>query len=99
MRFDSGAKAHFTGHGIGLELSEHPILTAKNTVSLKDRTVIALEMHVMKKNGPALKLEDTVLVTAEGGEILTQSPRHLIAADTFRASTLSAGFYGSPKAW
>ncbi len=99
MRFDSGAKAHFIGHGIGLELNEHPILTAKSTVFLKDRTVIALEMHIVKKDGPALKLEDTVLVTAEGGEILTQSPRHLIAADTFRANTLSAGFHGTPKAW
>lgn len=99
MRFDSGAKSHFIGHGIGLELNEHPILTAKNTLALKDQTVIALEMHLMKKDGPALKLEDTVLVTAGGGEILTKSPRHLVAADALRASTMSAGFYGSPNAF
>ena len=78
MRFDSGAKAHFIGHGIGLELNELPILAAKSSVFLKDQTVVALEMHLMKKNGPALKLEDTVLVAAEGGQILTNSPRHSI---------------------
>ncbi len=78
MRFESGAKAHFIGHGIGLELNELPILAAKSTLVLTEQTVVALEMHVLEKNGPALKLEDTVLVTAEGGQILTKSPRHSI---------------------
>lgn len=79
MRFDSGAKAHFIGHGIGLELNEQPVLAARNAARLKEHTVIALEIHLMKPGDLALKLEDTILVTAEGGRILTESPRELIS--------------------
>ncbi len=78
MCFESGVKAHFIGHGIGLELNEPPIIAAKSSAEIKNHTVVALEMHVLRKNGPVLKLEDTVLVTAEGAQILTETPRHLI---------------------
>ncbi len=99
MRFESGAKAHFIGHGIGLELNEHPILAANSTARLRNQTVVAVEIHVMKPGGPALKLEDTVLVTSRGGQVLTESPRELISASDLHMSSYSAGFYGSPRAW
>ena len=78
MNFHSGAKAHFVGHGIGLELNEPPLLARNNGAVLKAGMVLALELHLMEPRGLALKLEDTVFVTPNGVEILTSSPRELM---------------------
>lgn len=79
MRFESGAKAHFIGHGVGLEINEPPLLAATSDVVLQERFIVALEMHLVTDSGLALKLEDTVLVGSEGAQFLTESPRDLIA--------------------
>lgn len=78
LGFQTGAKAHFVGHGIGLELNEAPLLARKNGKVLKAGMTLALEMHLMEPEGFALKLEDTVIVNPDGVEILTSSPRELI---------------------
>jgi Xaa-Pro dipeptidase len=78
MNFHSGAKAHFVGHGIGLELNEPPLLARNSGALLKAGMVLALEMHLMEPSGLALKLEDTVFITPNGVEILTSSPRELM---------------------
>ncbi len=78
MRFHSGARAHFVGHGIGLELNEPPLLARNSRAVLKAGMVLALEMHLMEPEGVALKLEDTVFLTPNGAEILTSSPRELM---------------------
>jgi Xaa-Pro dipeptidase len=78
MKFHSGAKAHFVGHGIGLELNEPPLLAGNNGTVLKAGMVLALEMHLMEPGGLTLKLEDTVLIIPNGVEILTSSPRELM---------------------
>jgi Xaa-Pro aminopeptidase len=77
MAFESQAKAHFVGHGIGLEVNEPPLLVRDGKVTLREGMVIAVEMHVLQPGGLTVKLEDTVQVTTEGTQILTQSPREL----------------------
>jgi Xaa-Pro dipeptidase len=77
MAFASQAKAHFVGHGIGLDLNEPPLLSRHGYTVLKAGMVLAIEMHVMEPDGLALKLEDTVHLTAHGAQILTLSPREL----------------------
>ena len=79
MNFDSGVKAFFVGHGIGLELNEPPLLARNSQAVLKAGMVLAIEMHLMEPEGLALKLEDTVFITPNAVEILTSSPRKLIA--------------------
>ena len=69
MRFDNGPRAHFIGHGVGLEINEPPLLSAGMT--------IALELHLMEPDGYTLKLEDTLHVTRTAAEVLTVSPRLL----------------------
>jgi Xaa-Pro aminopeptidase len=81
MAFASQAKAHFVGHGIGLELNEPPLLARHGDTVLKAGMVLAIEMHVMEPQGLALKLEDTVHLTAQGTQILTLSPRELTVID------------------
>ncbi len=78
MNFDSGAKAYFVGHGVGLEINEPPLLARNGPAVLKAGMVLAIEMHVMEPEGLALKLEDTVFITPNAAEILTSSPRELI---------------------
>lgn len=81
MAFASQAKAHFVGHGIGLELNEPPLLAQNGDTVLKEGMVLAIEMHVMEPEGLTLKLEDTVHLTAQGAQILTLSPRELPVID------------------
>jgi Xaa-Pro dipeptidase len=81
MAFASGAKAHFVGHGLGLELNEPPLLARQGDAILKEGMVLAIEMHLMEPAGLALKLEDTVHLTAQGAKLLTLSPRELTVVD------------------
>ncbi len=77
LNFGKGRKGRMIGHGIGLELNEPPVLSAYNEAPILDRSVIALDMHLMDENVGVVKLEDMILVTNNGNQILTKSPRHL----------------------
>lgn len=78
MNLASGAKPHFVGHGVGLEINEPPLLSKNNGTMLQAGMVLALEIHLMEPEGPTMKLEDTVYVGLQGNEILTLSPRELL---------------------
>jgi Xaa-Pro aminopeptidase len=78
MMFDNGSRAHFIGHGVGLEINEPPLLSAAGDFVLSPGMTIALELHLMEPDAYTLKLEDTLHVTATGAEILTLSPRLLV---------------------
>ncbi len=67
----------FIGHGVGLELNEPPMLGQNNNEIIDEGMVFALEMEMTSGPREVVKLEDTLLMSSEGAELLTLTPRDL----------------------
>lgn len=66
---------HALGHGVGLETHERPYITSRNDTFLKENMVIANEPGIYLPGKYGIRIEDTILVTKNGCEILTKSPK------------------------
>lgn len=60
----------YIGHSIGLELDEFPVIGPKATEPLQENTIITLEPKFMVPGLGAFMVEDDILITPEGYEIL-----------------------------
>jgi Xaa-Pro aminopeptidase len=62
---------HALGHGVGLDIHESPRLSSQNTSTLRPGMVITVEPAVYLPNKFGIRLEEMVLVTKTGCEVLS----------------------------
>jgi Xaa-Pro aminopeptidase len=72
---------HSTGHGLGLEIHEPPRLGRTDETPLEPGMAITIEPGVYLEGWGGIRIEDTVLVTKTGCEILTPTPKDLVETE------------------
>ncbi|KMK76983.1 M24 family metallopeptidase [Alkalihalobacillus pseudalcaliphilus] len=69
---------HSTGHGLGMEVHEAPGLSFKSDTVLEPGMVVTVEPGIYIPNVGGTRIEDDILITKEGNESFTSSPKELI---------------------
>lgn len=70
---------HRTGHGIGLEVHEHPYMVEGNDRALEEGMAFSIEPGIYLPGRFGVRIEDIVVCTGNDGESLNRSNRDLVS--------------------
>jgi Xaa-Pro aminopeptidase len=68
---------HGLGHGFGLEIHENPRMAPNQPQELKAGMVVTVEPGIYLPNWGGVRIEDDILVTKDGHEVLSNVPKEL----------------------
>lgn len=69
---------HRTGHGLGTEVHEPPYITASSETILDEGMVFSIEPGIYLPGRFGIRLEEIVILRADGPEILSDLPRDVV---------------------
>lgn len=84
-------RRHHVGHGIGVEYYDLPILAPQSDHSLEANMVFEVETPYYELGFGGAFIEDTVLVTPEGSEVITTLSRDLVSVEAVSNGGRSRG--------
>ncbi len=70
---------HGLGHGVGVQIHEAPTLGKLGSGTLSDGAVVTVEPGVYLPGRGGVRIEDTLVVRADGPDLLTRTTKDLIA--------------------
>ncbi len=68
---------HGLGHGIGLAVHEDPVVNGENKGLIQEGMVFTIEPGIYIPHWGGVRIEDMILVTPQGAEVLTYLPTEL----------------------
>ncbi|GAB4459242.1 MAG: aminopeptidase PapA [Armatimonadaceae bacterium] len=69
---------HGLGHGLGRLVHDHPAMSAVSEIVLREGMVLTVEPGAYIESFGGVRIEDDILVTENGCEILTKSTKELV---------------------
>lgn len=73
---------HGTGHGVGLDIHESPMLTSSSTDVISAGNVVTIEPGLYRGGFGGFRIEDLLVVTSDGSRRLNQHPARPFADST-----------------